>query len=374
MRVVDLPAPHPAAGQVVIRTEAIGVGGVDAMLRRGTLRGHGFAPGTVPGSEVAGTVVRVGDGVDPDWLARRVWAFTGVGGAYAEEAVADIADVVALPDDLACVDAVTVGSAAPVAHFALAHGRFTGGESVLVRGAAGSIGIAAVQLAARAGARAVAVTTSSPQRGERLRELGATHVLDRAGNGDATTPASFDVILDVVGGPDLPSFLDRLAPGGRFVAVGMVAGLPPADFGSRLLRAFQPRHRSRRGPRRGPRAVVRGGCARRARCRRRGRPAARRRSGGAPPHGRGGRARQDRPRALSRWGSARRRGRASDLHAGERRGGLMPTQPAERSVDVCRSDRDRSVLRLDTECARADQGCRAAPLRSWDASIGATLR
>src|SRR3954452_12879086 len=67
MQVVDVPTPRAAGGQVVIETEAIGVGGVDAMIRRGTLGGYGFSAGMVPGSEVAGTVVRVGDGVDPAW-------------------------------------------------------------------------------------------------------------------------------------------------------------------------------------------------------------------------------------------------------------------------------------------------------------------
>ena len=236
MQVVEIADPLPGLGQVVIQTAAIGVGGVDAMIRRGTLGGTGFRPGQVPGSEVAGEVVRVGDGVDPAWVGRRVWAFTGVGGGYVEQAVASVSDVVALPDGLSSTDAVTLGSAAPVAHFGLTHARFAPGESVLVRGAAGSIGIAAVQLAARARAGAVAVTTSSQERGSRLRELGATHVLDRAGVGGTT---SFDVIVDVVGGSGLPDFLDRLAPNGRLVAVGMVAGFPPADFGMRLLDAFQ---------------------------------------------------------------------------------------------------------------------------------------
>ena len=68
-----------------------------------------------------------------------------------------------------------------VAHFGLAHARFAPGESVLVRGAAGGIGIMTVQLAARGGASAVAVTTSLAERGDRLRKLGATHMLDRAG-------------------------------------------------------------------------------------------------------------------------------------------------------------------------------------------------
>jgi NADPH:quinone reductase-like Zn-dependent oxidoreductase len=239
MVVTDVPVPSPGPGQLVIETEAIGVGGVDAVIRRGTLAGYGFTTGLVPGSEVAGTVTTVGEDVDSSWLGRRVWAFTGTGGGYAEQALAQVADVGALPDELSSVDAVTLGSSGPVAHFALAHAHFAAGESVLVRGAAGSIGIPTIELAAQGGASAVAVTTSSPQRGSRLRGLGATHVLDRSGSGDPDAPASYDVIIDIVGGPGVPELIDRLAPNGRLVVVGAIAGMPPADFGQRLISAFQ---------------------------------------------------------------------------------------------------------------------------------------
>ncbi|MER5516179.1 zinc-binding dehydrogenase [Streptomyces sp. NPDC002763] len=239
LAVVDLPAPVPAGGQVLITTEAIGVGGVDTLIRSGALAGYGFREGHVPGSEVAGTVSAVGEGVDTAWLGRRVWAFTGTGGGYVEQAVVPVEEVLALPADLSAADAVTLGSSGVVAHFALGHARFRPGESVLVRGAAGSIGIAAVQLAARGGAAAVAVTTSSAGRGERLRGLGATHVLDRSGEGGGDSPAGYDVIIDIVAGADLPSFFGRLGPNGRLVAVGMVAGPPPADFGMSMVAAFR---------------------------------------------------------------------------------------------------------------------------------------
>ncbi|GGF40085.1 zinc-binding dehydrogenase [Subtercola lobariae] len=145
---------------------------------------------------------------------------------------------------------------------------------MLVRGAAGSIGIMAVQLAAAGGASTVAVTTSSSERGELLRSLGATIVFDRDGNAlgsdmldtstldtgtrdtdprdtdadssgsrDAATRTSiahdFDVVIDVVGGTALPTFIERLAPNGRFVSVGVVGGYPPTDFGMTLMRSFQ---------------------------------------------------------------------------------------------------------------------------------------
>ncbi len=114
-----------------------------------------------------------------------------------------------------------------MAHFGLAHARFAPGESVLVRGAAGSIGIMRVQLAARGRASAVAVTTSSAERGDRLRKLGATHVLDRTGEGGQNAPPGYDVIIDIVAGADMPSFFARLNPNGRMVVVGVVAGYPP---------------------------------------------------------------------------------------------------------------------------------------------------
>ncbi|MFE2915405.1 zinc-binding dehydrogenase [Kitasatospora indigofera] len=239
MEVVDVPVPVPAPGQVRIATEAIGVGGVDAVIRRGTLAAHGFRTGHLLGSEVAGRVAAVGEDVDPSWIGRRVWAFTGLSGGYAEQAVAAVEDVLALPDDLTGADAVTLGGSGVVAHFALERARLTPGERVLVRGAAGSIGITAVQLAAGRGASAVAVTTSSVERGARLRDLGATHVLDRTGEGGPDAPAGFDVVIDVVAGPQLPLLLDRLNPNGRFVAVGVVGGQPPADFGMRLMDAFR---------------------------------------------------------------------------------------------------------------------------------------
>ncbi|MFI7347304.1 zinc-binding dehydrogenase [Streptomyces sp. NPDC049936] len=239
LAVVDLPVPIPAAGQVLIATEAVGVGGVDSLIRSGALAAYGFKEGHIPGGEVAGMVTAVGENVDTSWIGRRVWGFTGTGGGYVEQAVAPVDQILPLPDGLSNVDAVTLGSSGVVAHFGLRHAHFAPGESVLVRGAAGSIGIMAVQLAAHGGAAAVAVTTSSSERGERLRRLGATHVLDRSGGGVEAAPPGYDVIIDVVAGEEMPSFFDRLNPNGRLVAVGAVAGHPPVDFGAKIMAAFQ---------------------------------------------------------------------------------------------------------------------------------------
>ncbi len=239
LAVIEAPDPSPAAGQVLLATEAIGAGGVDAVIRRGTLAAYGFSEGHVLGGEIAGTVTAVGDGVAASWIGQRVWAFTGLGGGYAERAVAPAETLVPLPAGISAADAVTLGSSGVVAHFGLRQARFTAGEAVLVRGAAGGIGVMTVQLAARGGASAVAVTTSSPARGDRLRVLGATHVLDRAGEAGEDAPEGYDVIIDVVAGPAMPSFFARLNPNGRLVAAGVVAGYPPADFGMTMFAAFQ---------------------------------------------------------------------------------------------------------------------------------------
>ena len=236
LALVDVPIPDAAPNEVLIEVEAAGVGGVDAMIRRGAL-GTEIPAGTVLGGEVAGRVVSVGAQVAAEWVGQRVWAATGTSGGYAEFARARLGDVVRLPDLLSSVDAVALGSAGTVAHFALAHAHLAPDESVLVRGAGGSIGIATVELASRAGSP-VTVTASSAARGARFREFGATHVVDRAGEGAAGVPRDFDVVIDVVGGRDVASFLDRLAPRGRYILVGAVAGLPPADFGSTLLAGF----------------------------------------------------------------------------------------------------------------------------------------
>jgi NADPH2:quinone reductase len=232
LAVIDLPDPSPGAGQVLIATEAIGVGGVDVMIRGGALAAYGFREGHILGGELAGTVTAVGDGADVSWVGQRVWAFTGLGGGYAEQAIAPAAALLPLPAGLSAAGAVTV-------HFGLRQARFASGESVLVRGAAGGIGIMTVQLAARGGASAVAVTTSSAERGDRLRELGATRVLDRSGDGGAGAPAGYDVIIDIVAGAGLPAFFARLSPNGRMVAVGAVAGPPPPDFAMEMFAAFQ---------------------------------------------------------------------------------------------------------------------------------------
>ncbi|AKT43553.1 quinone oxidoreductase family protein [Chondromyces crocatus] len=232
----DVPAPTPTAGKALVTIDAAGVGLADVLLRSGAYRGAFGAPsegGFVPGLEIAGTVTALGEGTDPTWLGRRVFALVQLGG-YAEQAVVAPEALIALPDDITAVDAVALGVNAMVAKIALDRAHLGPGERVLVRGAAGGIGTLATQLAAHAGAT-VAVTTSTPERGDRLKPLGAVELLDRA----ATNTEAFDVIIDNVAGPDFATFIGKLRDNGRLVVCGAAGGFPPPDFGTGLLAGFQ---------------------------------------------------------------------------------------------------------------------------------------
>jgi NADPH:quinone reductase len=164
---------------------------VDVLRRRGQL--PGTKPGFVPGGEVAGTVVAVGAGVGAAWLGSRVHAGFEGGGGYAEYVATGVGELTPLPPTVSAVHVVALGTHALVATFALRHARLRAGERILVRGASGGIRVLAIQLGAHRGAT-VAATTSSADRGQRLRQLGASEILDpsggRGGRGRPLTRAS----------------------------------------------------------------------------------------------------------------------------------------------------------------------------------------
>ncbi|GAA2668976.1 MULTISPECIES: zinc-binding dehydrogenase [Actinosynnema] len=138
------------------------------------------------------------------------------------------------PDGL---DAIGIGLNALVAELALHRARVSPGDRVLVRGAGGGIGVLAVQIARARGALVTAVT-SSPERAHRLRDLGATEIVDRT---RAEPGGEHDVVVDTVAGPGVAAHLRLLAPNGRYALCGGVAGDPGPDPFAALLRDF---HRS----------------------------------------------------------------------------------------------------------------------------------
>jgi NADPH2:quinone reductase len=236
LQVQEQPVPEPASGQVVVAVKAAGVGLADSFLRRGFL--PDLEPGFTPGLEMAGTVVAVGEGVEEAWLNSRVFAMVEEGiraGCYAEQVVVDVAQLVPLAPTISSTHAVALGVNALVAEFVLRRAQVKAGELVLVRGAGGGIGVMCVQLAAQRGA-IVTASTSSAERVERLRKVGASFVVDRSGEPfDGEAPAQYEAILDPVAGADMLTFSAKLKPNGRVVLAGIAAGPPPAELAMAII-------------------------------------------------------------------------------------------------------------------------------------------
>lgn len=233
VRVVDVPSPARGAGQVLIRVHAAGVTFPEVLQSRGRYQ---HAPGLpfTPGSEVAGVVLEAPEGaaVSP---GDRVAAFTVTGG-FAEEVVADSGHCFALPDSVSFADGAAVPMNYLTVEFALGErGALHPGETLLVHGAGGGIGTAAIQWARVIGARVVAVV-SSEAKGDTARLAGAEDVVMADGFLAAVRErGGADVVLDPVGGDRFTDSLRCLRPGGRLLVVGFTAGEIPTVKVNRLL-------------------------------------------------------------------------------------------------------------------------------------------
>ena len=234
VEVVDLP--EPSGDGVVIEVAAAGICFPDVLLTRGQYQITPDLP-FVPGSEVAG-LVRSAPVSSGYAAGDRVAAFPFLGG-FAEVVEADAAMVFPLPDSVTYEQGAALPMNYLTCHFALRErGRLREGETVLVQGAAGGIGTAAVQLAAAWGARVIAVV-SSQDKGEVARAAGAHEVVLADGFRDAvaglTSGRGVDVVVDPVGGDRFTDSLRSLAPGGRLLVIGFTAGSIPEVKVNRLL-------------------------------------------------------------------------------------------------------------------------------------------
>lgn len=220
LQVQELPDPPLGPGQVRIEVAAAGINFADVLARVGLYPDAPKLPAVV-GYEVAGTVLELGEGVTGVSHGQRVLAGTKFGG-YASQAVVAAADTVALPDDLTFEQ----GAAIPVAYATawaglIGYGNLQAGERVLIHSAGGGVGIAATQIAKRAGATVYG--TCSPGKHERVRELGVDHTLDYTSSGWHEGLPQFDVILDAIGGESFRRSYGMLRAGGRLVAFGASA-------------------------------------------------------------------------------------------------------------------------------------------------------
>jgi NADPH:quinone reductase len=236
---IEAPTPRPGAGELLLRLAACGLNHADLLMRQGTYLG-GPRPPFYPGMEAAGTVEEVGPGVpagapEPGTRVSAVAA----SGLQATHAVVPAAACAALPEGLPWEQA----AALPVTHLTAYHALVTvaraePGEVVLIHGAAGGLGSAAVQIACRLGLRVVA-TASTPEKRDRARHLGAEHV---AGSEDfervvreVTGGRGPDLVLETIGGEVMRRSLRLLPPLGRLVVLGMASQRAPAIDGVQLL-------------------------------------------------------------------------------------------------------------------------------------------
>ena len=234
----ELPVPVPGPGEILVKTEAIGVSYAEAAVRSGVIPVPLELPATL-GFEAAGTVTELGDGASGDLLGRRVMVLNPGLGCYAEYVAVPAATAVVIPDGLSSADAVVVAGHGAVALCLLRAANLTGKETVLVEVAAGGVGGYLTQLAHRQGAARVIGTAGSQVKRDHARKLGADEVLDHTAAGWEKGLSGVDVVFESLGGDTTSSLLDALTPcTGRILLYGLLRGAPEVALMDLLFRGL----------------------------------------------------------------------------------------------------------------------------------------
>ena len=239
----DLPTPEPRPGEVLVRTRVAGVNYPDLLVIEGKYQHKPPLP-FIPGKELAGEVTALGAGVTALAVGDRVMVQIEYG-AFAEAVIAKPEQCFRLPDTMAFKDAAAMGLVYQTAWFALIdRARFQAGETALVSGATGGVGLATIQLVKALGGTALAGVTTMAK-ADAAREAGADHVIDlsvddlRNGLRDqvyaVTDGRGVDVCIDPLGGHPFDAALRALAWRGRMVVVGFAAGRIPVIKANYLL-------------------------------------------------------------------------------------------------------------------------------------------
>jgi NADPH:quinone reductase len=240
LEVKDVPAPPPGEKDVVVRVEAAGLNYPDALLVQGKYQFRPPLP-FVPGMELAGVVTAVGAAVSGLRPGDAVIATSGTG-AFAEQCVVPAERVLRRPPSLAAdMGAASIVTYGTAAHALEDRARLQPGETLLVLGAAGGVGTAAVEIGKRMGARVIAAA-SSPEKLALAKTLGADEAIDygredlRARLKELAGAKGLDVVFDPVGGPLSEAALRSLGWGGRFLVIGFAAGdIPKVPLNLALL-------------------------------------------------------------------------------------------------------------------------------------------
>jgi NADPH:quinone reductase len=229
LSVEDHPDPEPGAGECLVRVRAAGVNGADMMQRRGHYPAPPGAPQDIPGLELAGEVIDRGPGADRFKNGDRVMGIVA-GGAQAELAVVHERILMPVPENLDWRHAGGVPECFTTAHDAIfTQAGLRVGERLLVHGGAGGVGTAAIQLGHMAGARVIA-TVRNPDARDAVAEFGAEVIAPEGFVGHGP----FDVILELVGAPNLTDDVAALNTNGRITVIGIGAGAT-AEVDLRML-------------------------------------------------------------------------------------------------------------------------------------------
>ena len=225
LKIQEVPTPEPGPNQVLVKNHAVGINPVDTYLRSNTDNRGPKLPYT-PGSDAAGVVEAAGQGVTAVKAGDRVYFGGSISGAYAELSLCDVAHVHALPGNVSFAQGAAVNVPYATAYHALFNrGHGEAGETILVHGASGGVGIGAVQLARARGMTVIG--TAGTDRGRRLvMEQGAHHVVDHTAPGyldeviRLTGRRGVDVVLEMLANVNLQKDLEIIAMRGRIVVIG----------------------------------------------------------------------------------------------------------------------------------------------------------
>lgn len=212
LQIDDVPQPVPGPGQLLVKVKTAGVGPWDAWIREGQ-SALGQAPPLTLGSDVSGVIVGRGEGVSDLAIGDQIYGVTNreFTGGYAEYALVEAGRVAPKPDSLDDVSAASLPVVSVTAWQMLnEHARVVAAQTILVRGAGGSVGTAVTQIAIAAGAKVIGTCHDGDF--DRVRAMGVEPVSDDTAHGP------FDAVLDTIGGKALDRFSRELRPGGMLVS------------------------------------------------------------------------------------------------------------------------------------------------------------
>ncbi len=242
--VEEVADPTPGPGQVLVEVKASAVTFPDTLMLEDKYQ-YKAAPPYVPGGEVAGVVAALGEGVDSLKVGDRIVGGLGVLGGFAELAVVPAAGARVLPDNVGFAESTGLNYAYGTSLYGLKYrGDLKAGESLLVLGAGGNVGLSAVELGKLMGARVIAAA-SSEEKLDLCRQRGADETInystenlkDRAK--ELTNGQGVDVIYDCVGGAYAETSLRAIGWEGRFLVIGFTAGIPSIPLNLTLLKSCQ---------------------------------------------------------------------------------------------------------------------------------------